>query len=170
MSKKIGSMFCIAQVLITLMWTFLGIRIVSPGFAIAITADCNNPEAPYDLVKTMRASFYVLGPFLSRFGYAKVSMPGGCAWGPRPINFHIDAIKQIGAKVDLSDGYILAKGDKLKGGEIVFPVSSVGATGNAVMAAVKVNGITKIINAAMFAEAGKNRQLSSLNALKHDPR
>ena len=103
-------------------------------------------------MKTMRASFYVLGPFLSRFGYAKVSMPGGCAWGPRPIDFHIDAIKQIGAKVDLSDGYIIANGDYLKGGEIVFPVSSVGATGNAVMASVKVNGVTKIINAAIEPE------------------
>jgi len=116
------------------------------------TFNCNNPEAPYDLVKTMRASFYVLGPFLSRFGYAKVSMPGGCAWGPRPIDYHIDAIKQIGANVNLLDGYIIAKGEKLIGGEIIFPVSSVGATGNAVMAAVKANGITKIINAAIEPE------------------
>ena len=116
------------------------------------TSNCNNPEAPYDLVKTMRASFYVLGPFLSRFGYAKVSMPGGCAWGPRPIDYHIDAIKQIGAKVNLLDGYIIATGEKLKGGEIIFPVSSVGATGNAVMAAVKANGTTKILNAAIEPE------------------
>jgi len=116
------------------------------------TSNCNNPEAPYDLVKTMRASFYVLGPFLSRFGYAKVSMPGGCAWGPRPIDYHIDAIKQIGANVNLLDGYIIAKGEKLKGGEINFPVSSVGATGNAVMAAVKANGTTKILNAAIEPE------------------
>ena len=131
----------------------IGAKVELNGDILKIdTNHCNNPEAPYDLVKTMRASFYVLGPFLSRFGYAKVSMPGGCAWGPRPIDFHIDAIKQIGAKVDLSDGYIIANGDHLKGGEIVFPVSSVGATGNAVMASVKVNGVTKIINAAIEPE------------------
>jgi len=131
----------------------IGAKVEVNGDILKIdTIHCNNPEAPYDLVKTMRASFYVLGPFLSRFGYAKVSMPGGCAWGPRPIDFHIDAIKQIGAKVDLSDGYIIANGDHLKGGEIVFPVSSVGATGNAVMASVKVNGVTKIINAAIEPE------------------
>ena len=116
------------------------------------TTKCDNPEAPYDLVKTMRASFYVLGPLLSRFGYAKVSMPGGCAWGPRPINFHVDAMEQIGADLILEDGYIIAKGENLSGGDVLFEVSSVGATGNAVMAAVKASGRTTISNAAMEPE------------------
>ena len=116
------------------------------------TTKCNNPEAPYDLVKTMRASFYVLGPLLSRFGYAKVSMPGGCAWGPRPVNFHVDAMEQIGADIILEDGYIIAKGENLSGGDVLFGVSSVGATGNAVMAAVKASGQTTISNAAMEPE------------------
>ncbi len=116
------------------------------------TTKCDNPEAPYDLVKTMRASFYVLGPLLSRFGYAKVSMPGGCAWGPRPANFHVDAMEQIGADIILEDGYIIAKGENLSGGDVLFEVSSVGATGNAVMAAVKGSGRTTISNAAMEPE------------------
>ena len=94
------------------------------GLVIDSTA-CNNPEAPYELVKTMRASFYVLGPLLSRFGYAKVSMPGGCAWGPRPINFHVDAMEKIGAETELVDGYIVAKGERLSGGRLEFEVSSV---------------------------------------------
>jgi UDP-N-acetylglucosamine 1-carboxyvinyltransferase len=100
----------------------------------------------------MRASFYVLGPLLSRFGYAKVSMPGGCAWGPRPVNFHVDAMEQIGADIILEDGYIIAKGENLSGGDVLFEVSSVGATGNAVMAAVKASGRTTISNAAMEPE------------------
>lgn len=122
------------------------------GTLLVDSAKCDNPEAPYDLVKTMRASFYVLGPLLSRFGYAKVSLPGGCAWGPRPVNFHVDAVKRIGAETSLEDGYIVAKGENLKGGEIHFDVSSVGATGNAVMAAVKTSGKTTISNAAMEPE------------------
>lgn len=116
------------------------------------STQCNNPEAPYDLVKTMRASFYVLGPLLARFGYAKVSMPGGCAWGPRPINFHIDAMRNLGAEIELEDGYIIAKGEKLNGGNIDFKISSVGATGNALMASVRTSGITKISNAATEPE------------------
>ena len=122
------------------------------GTLLIDSTKCDNPEAPYDLVKTMRASFYVLGPLLSRFGYAKVSMPGGCAWGPRPVNFHVDAMEQIGAETILEDGYIIAKGEHLRGGEVLFEVSSVGATGNAVMAAVKASGRTSIFNAAMEPE------------------
>ncbi|HHZ99798.1 MAG TPA: UDP-N-acetylglucosamine 1-carboxyvinyltransferase [Candidatus Marinimicrobia bacterium] len=122
------------------------------GTLLIDSTKCDNPEAPYDLVKTMRASFYVLGPLLSRFGYAKVSMPGGCAWGPRPVNFHVDAMEQIGAETILEDGYIIAKGEHLRGGEVLFEVSSVGATGNAVMAAVKASGRTSIFYAAMEPE------------------
>ena len=72
-----------------------------------------NPEAPYDLVKTMRASFYVLGPLIARFGYVKVSLPGGCAWGPRPVDYHLSALKKLGAKITLKSGYILAEAKKL---------------------------------------------------------
>jgi len=115
------------------------------------TSGCDTPIAPYDLVKTMRASFYVLGPFLSRFNYAEVSLPGGCAWGPRPVNYHLQAIEALGAEVDLSDGMIIAKGE-LKGGLINFQQSSVGATGNALMAAVNANGPTTIKNAAKEPE------------------
>ncbi|MBC8257118.1 MAG: UDP-N-acetylglucosamine 1-carboxyvinyltransferase [Candidatus Marinimicrobia bacterium] len=115
------------------------------------TSGCDTPIAPYDLVKTMRASFYVLGPLLSRFNYAEVSLPGGCAWGPRPVDYHLQAMETLGANVDLTDGMIIAKG-KLKGAQINFEQSSVGATGNALMAAVNSEGTTIIKNAAQEPE------------------
>ena len=115
------------------------------------TSGCDTPIAPYELVKTMRASFYVLGPLLSRFNYAEVSLPGGCAWGPRPVNYHLQAMEALGAEVDLFDGMIIAKG-KLKGAQINFEQSSVGATGNALMAAVNSAGTTIIKNAAQEPE------------------
>ena len=73
----------------------------------------NNPEAPYELVKTMRASFYVLGPLLARFGKVRVSLPGGCAWGPRPVDFHLKALEKLEPRL-LCKGYILAEANKLK--------------------------------------------------------
>lgn len=112
------------------------------------THSCNKPIAPYELVKTMRASFYMLGPFLSRFNHAEVSLPGGCAWGPRPVDFHLQAMEKLGADISLTKGMIIAEG-KLRGNEINFPKSSVGATGNAMMAAVSAHGRTIIKNAAM---------------------
>lgn len=112
----------------------------------------NNQVAPYELVKKMRASFYVLGPLVSKFGYAKVSLPGGCAWGPRPINLHIEGLKRLGAQIDLEDGYIVAKAKKLHGARINFDTPSVGATGNVLMAAVLAKGGTIINNAAMEPE------------------
>ena len=115
------------------------------------TENCNTPKAPYDLVKTMRASFYVLGPLLSRFGLSKVSLPGGCAWGPRPVDYHIKAFKEMGAKIELDSGYIIAKG-KLTGCEINFENVSVGATGNVLMGAVTAEGKTTICNAAREPE------------------
>jgi len=108
--------------------------------------------APYEHVKKMRASVYVLGPLLSRFGKAKVSLPGGCAWGPRPVNLHIEAMKKLGADIDFKDGYIFAEAKKLKGAKINFDVSSVGATGNAMMAATLAKGTTLINNAAIEPE------------------
>ena len=112
----------------------------------------NNPEAPYDLVKTMRASFYVLGPLIARFGEVKVSLPGGCAWGPRPVDYHLKGLEELGAKVTLDSGYILAESKKLQGKTIRFEYPSVGATGNIAMAAVTANGTTIIENAAREPE------------------
>ena len=112
----------------------------------------NNFEAPYEHVKTMRASIYVLGPLVGRFGQAKVSLPGGCAWGPRPVNMHIEGIKKLGADIELEAGYIIAKAKRLHGARILFDISSVGATGNVLMAAVLAKGTTLIENAAQEPE------------------
>jgi len=109
-------------------------------------------EAPYDLVKTMRASIYVLGPLLARHGQARVSLPGGCAWGPRPVDLHLKGMEALGAKVELEGGYILAECDQLKGTEINFETSSVGATANVMMAAVLAEGHTVLDNAAREPE------------------
>jgi UDP-N-acetylglucosamine 1-carboxyvinyltransferase len=109
-------------------------------------------EAPYEFVKKMRASIYVLGPLVSRYGYAKVSLPGGCSWGPRPVNLHIEGIEKLGAKITLEQGYIIAKAGRLEGAKIEFNVSSVGATANILMAAVLAKGITTIENAALEPE------------------
>jgi len=109
-------------------------------------------EAPYEYVKKMRASIYVLGPMLARYGYAKVSMPGGCAWGPRPINLHIEAIQKLGANVDIDQGYIIAKAEKLRGTKIIFNIPSVGATVNTMMASVFAKGTTLISNAGIEPE------------------
>ncbi len=116
------------------------------------TTDIKTFEAPYELVKKMRASIYVLGPLLSRFGYAKVSLPGGCAWGPRPINLHLMALQKMGAQIELEQGYIIAKSKRLKGANISFDIPSVGATGNALMAATLAKGTTVINNAACEPE------------------
>ncbi|MBT3250268.1 MAG: UDP-N-acetylglucosamine 1-carboxyvinyltransferase [Candidatus Marinimicrobia bacterium] len=115
------------------------------------TRSCDNPVAPYELVKTMRASFDILGALISRFDYAEVSLPGGCAWGPRPVNFHLDALRKLGAKVDLNRGNIIASG-KLVGTDIKFEFPSVGATKNAITASVKAKGKTVISNAAREPE------------------
>mgnify|MGYP006115646687 CR=1 FL=1 len=112
---------------------------------------CDKPIAPYELVKTMRASFYMLGPFMARFGKSIVSLPGGCAWGPRPVNFHIKALEEMGANVQLKDGNIICSG-KLRGTNIKFEKKSVGATGNIIMAAIGANGETIISNAACEPE------------------
>jgi UDP-N-acetylglucosamine 1-carboxyvinyltransferase len=116
------------------------------------TSKIANMVAPYEHVKKMRASVYVLGPLVSKYGYAKVSLPGGCAWGPRPINLHIEGLKKMGAEIDLSEGYIVAKSKKLHGANITFDVSSVGATGNVMMAAVLAKGTTVINNSAKEPE------------------
>ena len=116
------------------------------------TSHADFPEAPYELVKTMRASIYVLGPLLARFGKARVSLPGGCAWGPRPVNLHISGMEKLGATIEIDKGYINAEASKLTGAEIKLDVASVGATGNIMMAAVLADGATVIENAAREPE------------------
>ncbi len=116
------------------------------------SATVNNQIAPYEHVKKMRASVYVLGPLLARYGFAKVSLPGGCAWGPRPINLHLEGLKKLGAEIELDEGYIIVKAKRLHGAKINFDKSSVGATGNILMAAVLAKGTTVINNAAMEPE------------------
>ena len=112
-----------------------------------------NAEAPYELVKTMRASIYVLGPLLARYGEARVSLPGGCAWGPRPVDLHIKGMEALGAEVEIDHGYIVARAPHgLRGGNISFDISSVGATGNILMAAATAGGRTVIENAACEPE------------------
>lgn len=116
------------------------------------TSNIASQHAPYEHVKKMRASVYVLGPLLTKYGFAKVSMPGGCAWGPRPINLHLEAMKKFGAEIELEGGDIIAKASRLHGAQISFDISSVGATGNAVMAAVLAKGATLLQNAAKEPE------------------
>jgi len=112
----------------------------------------DTPVAPYELVKTMRASFYAMGPLLGRFGRAQVSLPGGCAWGPRPVDYHLKGFKRLGATIELKQGYIQAQAEKLTGEEIHFETPSVGATGNILMAAALAEGTTLISNAAREPE------------------
>ena len=112
----------------------------------------DKPIAPYDLVNKMRASFYVLGPLVARFGKAIVSLPGGCAWGPRPVDYHLKGLEKLGAKIELEGGDIIARSKKLIGNNIRFDFPSVGATGNIIMAAVLAKGETKIENAAKEPE------------------
>jgi len=118
---------------------------------IVNSENCNNPCAPYELVKTMRASFYVLGPLLARFNHSEVSLPGGCAWGPRPVDFHIKALKEMNVDINLDSGNIVAKGIP-QGCDVYFSKKSVGATGNILMAATKAKGKTIIHNAAKEPE------------------
>jgi UDP-N-acetylglucosamine 1-carboxyvinyltransferase len=131
----------------------LGVGVRHPGDTLELDcSDVRNVEAPYELVKKMRASFYVLGPLLGKFGRAKVSYPGGCAWGPRPVDLHLAAMEKLGADIRISQGYIVARATRLRGAHIAFETSSVGATGNALMAAVLAKGTTVLSNAAVEPE------------------
>ena len=115
-------------------------------------ASVKNFYAPYEMVKTMRASILVLGPLLAHFGEAKVSLPGGCAIGSRPVNLHIDGLKAMGASIKVEDGYIFAKAKKLKGARISLPIATVTGTENLMMAAALATGKTIIKNAAKEPE------------------
>jgi len=117
------------------------------------TSVMNNTTATYDIVKTMRASILVLGPILARFGHCEVSLPGGCAIGQRPVDLHLKALEQMGAKIVINHGYIEATAPEgLKGAKIVFDKVTVGGTENIVMAAALADGVTTIVNAAKEPE------------------
>jgi UDP-N-acetylglucosamine 1-carboxyvinyltransferase len=117
-------------------------------------AEIDDPYAPYDLVRKMRASFNVLGPLIAREGQAKVSLPGGCAIGARPVNLHLEALEALGAEIVLEEGYVLAKAPAggLRGARVVFPMVSVGATEHAMLAAVLAKGETVLENCAREPE------------------
>ncbi|MCE7533395.1 UDP-N-acetylglucosamine 1-carboxyvinyltransferase [Acinetobacter nosocomialis] len=119
----------------------------------ADTSTLDNQFAPYELVKTMRASILVLGPLLARYGNAKVSLPGGCAIGSRPVDQHLKALEALGAHIEVENGYVHATVDgRLKGGEVVFDMITVGGTENILMAAALADGVTTIRNAAREPE------------------
>ncbi len=132
----------------------LGVTVSYEGDTVTVdTSTLDNQFAPYELVKTMRASILVLGPLLARYGTAKVSLPGGCAIGSRPVDQHLKALEALGAKIDVEAGYVHAQVDgRLKGGEVIFDMVTVGGTENILMAAVLADGVTTIRNAAREPE------------------
>ena len=132
----------------------LGVTISYKGDTVsADTSTLDNQFAPYELVKTMRASILVLGPLLARYGEAKVSLPGGCAIGSRPVDQHLKALEALGATISVENGYVHAHVDgRLKGGEVVFDMVTVGGTENILMAAALADGVTVIRNAAREPE------------------
>lgn len=134
---------------------YLGCTVEREGSNMALSAAAlKTYTAPYDIVRKMRGSILVLGPLLARFGEAKVSLPGGCAIGTRPVDMHLDALQQMGAEITLDEGYINAHvpGGRLKGAHILFPKVSVGATENLLMAACLAEGETILANAAREPE------------------
>jgi UDP-N-acetylglucosamine 1-carboxyvinyltransferase len=133
----------------------MGLSIEKNGEVLALSGrDINKPEAPYEMVKTMRASILVLGPLLARFGEAKVSLPGGCAIGSRPVDQHIKGLQAMGAEIKIEGGYIYARAKKLKGTRIVTDMITVTGTENLLMAAVLAEGDTVLENAAREPEVG----------------
>ncbi|MGB1175939.1 MAG: UDP-N-acetylglucosamine 1-carboxyvinyltransferase [Candidatus Puniceispirillaceae bacterium] len=130
-----------------------GLEVARDGDRVTMSGDVTNIDAPYDLVRKMRASILVLGPLLARHGQARVSLPGGCAIGTRPVDLHIRAMQALGAIVELADGYIQARApDGLTGARVVFPMVSVGATENALIAASLAKGTSELVNAAREPE------------------
>jgi len=132
----------------------LGISISYSGDTVkADTSTLNNQFAPYELVKTMRASILVLGPLVARYGSAQVSLPGGCAIGSRPVDQHLKALEALGVHIEVENGYVNAKVDgRLKGADITFDMVTVGGTENILMAAVLAEGVTTLRNAACEPE------------------
>lgn len=131
----------------------LGIAVVQEGeHTVAHAQSIASTEAPYDLVRTMRASVLVLGPLVARMGEAKVSLPGGCAIGSRPVNFHLAGLEKMGASVEIEHGYIKATARRLRGSRIYFDIPSVTGTENLMMAAVLAEGTTVLENTAKEPE------------------
>lgn len=132
----------------------LGVAITHEGDLVDLDAgSVHSHVAPYELVKTMRASVLVLGPLLARFGDAEVSLPGGCAIGSRPVDQHLKGLEALGARIDVEHGFIRARSNgRLRGGRVVFDMVSVGATENVLMAATLANGVSVLENAAMEPE------------------
>ncbi len=127
----------------------LGAKVEYKGTTLTIDAtDITTCEAPYELVRKMRASFLVMGPLLARFNHTKISMPGGCAIGTRPIDLHLKGFKALGATIDMEHGFVDAKCEKLEGKKFYLDFPSVGATENIIMAATLANGRTILENAA----------------------
>ncbi len=130
-----------------------GLAVTRDDLTVKISGEVTNFDAPYDLVRKMRASILVLGPLLARYGQARVSLPGGCAIGTRPVDLHIRAMQALGAVVELADGYIQARASNgLAGGRVVFPMVSVGATENALIAASLAKGPSELVNVAREPE------------------
>ncbi len=131
----------------------MGAVISRQGGRLEITTSVvGNCQAPYELVKTMRASILVLGPLMARFGEARVSLPGGCAIGARPVNLHIKGLEMMGARISVEHGYIIGQAGRLKGADINFDVTTVTGTENLMMAAVLADGVTVLRNAAREPE------------------
>jgi len=138
---------------IKLLLTGLGARIEEDGSSVRIdTGGLCNPEAPYEIVRKMRASILVLGPLVARLKKARVSLPGGCAIGARPINLHLKGLARLGASIELKHGYVEAFADRLTGNEIYFDIITVTGTENLMMAAVLADGVTVLRNAACEPE------------------
>lgn len=130
-------------------------RLDDEGRVLSLGGRISNTEAPYEIVSKMRASILVLGPLLARAGVARVSLPGGCAIGTRPVDLHLKGLEELGATIRLEGGYVNAEAPRgLRGGRIVLPFASVGATENLLMAASLADGRTEIVNAAREPEIG----------------
>jgi len=131
----------------------MGVKIEANGGQVVLTAaHIDKLEAPYDMVKTMRAAILVLGPLVARFGEARVSLPGGCAIGSRPVDLHIKGLQAMGAEIHIEHGYIHAQAKRLKGARIFFDLVSVTGTENLMMAAALAEGVTVLENAAREPE------------------
>ena len=129
--------------------------VAGDGRRLSLGGRITNTEAPYEIVSKMRASILVLGPLLARMGQARVSLPGGCAIGTRPVDLHLKGLEQLGAKITLEGGYVVAEAPTgLHGAQIVLPFASVGATENLLMAATLAEGRTELINVAREPEIG----------------
>jgi UDP-N-acetylglucosamine 1-carboxyvinyltransferase len=138
---------------ILLLLESLGVRVVADGHTIKIdAATLAASEAPYDLVRKMRASILVLCPLVARLGHARVSLPGGCAIGARPINLHLKGLERLGATIDIRHGYVEARAHRLKGADIYFDTVTVTGTENIMMAAALADGVTVLRNAAREPE------------------